>query len=249
MEEVRRAAKYLSLVGTIVYVPDDAALKPFVFGDPIRLCEVFTYIVQQQGVLATQQGVLADGSRAADPVLQEGLEKLRSEGALNAAVRREIGSRLHLPDHICQVVLSMMARIGLLAERPAESESSAAAGASMGMLAALRAMAIPDMMVPSLLPEFPPGQAINASWAGAWSSGWPNLSLSAEERAAAEREGETPMNLQLQRVYVLCERTLAGATATPMSGWSTFKLVCIFDWAQSDILLFCQASSAARWQD
>ena len=70
---MRRAAKYLSLVGTILYVPEDAALKPFVFVDPLRLCEVFTYISQQEGVLA-----LASKDDALEPSLQAGLEKLRS---------------------------------------------------------------------------------------------------------------------------------------------------------------------------
>ncbi len=217
IEPVRRVAKYLSLVGTIVYVSDDAALKPFVFVDPIRLCEVFTYITQQEGVLALAND--SSGVNGSDKVLQDGLEKLRSEGALNAAVRREIGARLHLPDHIGLVVLSMMARIGMLAERPSESETSSASGASVGMLAALSAMAVPDMMVPSLLPEFPPA-SLASSWAGSWSSGWPNISISAQERDAAISKGETPMNLQLQRVYVLCERTLTGsgvAISTPMT--------------------------------
>ena len=202
-EPVRRAAKYLSLVGTILYVPEDAALKPFVFVDPLRLCEVFTYISQQEGVLA-----LASKDDALEPSLQAGLEKLRSEGALNVAVRREIGARLHLPDHISQLVLSMMARIGMLAERPSESEGTAAGAAAMGLMAALSAMTATDMMVPSLLPEFPPA-SLAASWGGSWSSGWPNITTP-DALDAPVKDETIAMNLQLRRVYVQCERTLAG---------------------------------------
>lgn len=62
-------------MGTILYVPEDAALKPFVFVDRLRLCEVFTYISQQEGVLA-----LAGASDSLDPSLKSGLDKLRSDG-------------------------------------------------------------------------------------------------------------------------------------------------------------------------
>lgn len=246
VEPVRRAAKYLSLVGTILHVPDDAALKPFVFVDPIRLCEAFTYITQQQGVLALARdsdGAGTGGSGSSDHELQAGLDKLRSEGAVNTAVRREICSKLHLPDHIGQVVLSMMARVGILAERPSELESSSAGGASAGMLAALSALAAPDMVVPSLLPEFPPS-SLAGIWGGSWSSGWPNISVagdkfsvSADNLDAATSSSETPMNLQLRRVYVQCERTLAGIekVSTPLLGCALARLTqrvaaepCIF---------------------
>lgn len=108
----------------------------------------------------------------------------------------------------------MMSRIGMLVERPSETEGKASGGAASGVMAALMAMSATDMMVPSLLPEFPPGSLVR-TWGGSWSSGWPDIVLPEESSSTLEA---APMNLQLRRVYVQCERTLAGeGSATSMS--------------------------------
>ena len=38
------------------------------------------------------------------------------------------------------------------------------------------------------------------------------------------------------RIRVDCQ----DGSECPVAGWSTIKLVCSFDWAQSDILLWCR---------
>ena len=228
-EPVRRSAQYLTLVGTVLHVAEDAALKPFVFVDPARLCEVFTHIAHDNGF--AQGKHIPDG---AEPTLREGIEKLRTSGALNRAVRQELGSQLGLEDHIMQLVLSMMSRIGMLAERPSESEALAtkAGASSMALLSTLSAMTATDVIVPSLLPEFPM-TSLADSWGGPWASAWPS------ELAEQAETGRPRLNLQLRRVYVQCERALADGSTSSMS---------IFGCALSRLMQRLAAEPVQLWQ-
>jgi hypothetical protein len=199
-DPVRRAARYLTLMGAIVHVSDDAALKPFVFVDPPRLCEVFAGM-SQVADSAPQADAEDDGDENATAI-KEGLKKLRRTGALNPTVRRWLGAKLSLDEHTSQLVFSMMSRIGLHAERPAESEATASR-ASGGLLSALTALTTTDVMVPSLLPEKPsPGLA--ALWGGTWASSWP---------ADPDRP---QLNMQLRRVYTLQETSTGAHFGLPL---------------------------------
>lgn len=198
-DPVRRAARYLTLMGAILHVPDDAALKPFVFVDPPRLCEVFAAVLQVAE--ATPQAEARDNS-GETAAFQEGLRKLRSSGALNPTLRRWLGSKLSLDEHTSQLVFAMMSRVGLHAERPAESEDTASQ-ASAGLLSALTALAATDVMVPSLLPERP-SPSLRALWGGAWASSWP------------VDPHRPQLNLQLRRVYILQDSSAVKDVGLPL---------------------------------